>query len=168
MAFSVNGDNGIVIRMDSKQFPAPFDGSSIVMELKSTQNTVNNVQTGGLVFKSVASSGAVPLILSETSNNDGNKIFAFHTDKTYLNDVATIYSVKNNIKTKLIDFNLERVDYLDADSQKVTSGFDHFFSVFAWLSLILVFISILSGKVYLVEESIQSLQMVFLVVYIYT
>ena len=40
--------------------------------------------------------------------------------------------------------------------------------MFAWLSLILVFILILSGKVYLVEESIQSLQMVFLVVYIYT
>jgi hypothetical protein len=40
--------------------------------------------------------------------------------------------------------------------------------VFAWTFLILVFIAILSGKAYLVEESIQSLQMVFLVVYIYT
>ena len=31
MAFSVNGDNGIVIRMDSKQFPTLLEGSSIVM-----------------------------------------------------------------------------------------------------------------------------------------
>lgn len=168
MAFSTNGDNGIVIRMDTKQFPTSLDGSSVIMELKSTQNSVNNTQNGSLVFKSVASSSAVPLLLSESSDNSENKIFAFHTDKSYLNDKATIYSVKNNVKTKMIEFDLSRADYLDADSQKVTSGFDHFFSAFAWISLILVFMAILSGKVYLIEESIQSLQVVFLVIYIYT
>ena len=72
------------------------------------------------MFKSVESSRAFPLFLSEVSNNDEYEIFTFHTDKTYLNDVATIYSVNKNSKTKLIDFNLTRADYLDADSQKVT------------------------------------------------
>jgi hypothetical protein len=37
MAFSLNGNNGIVIRMDTKNFPTPIDGSSVVMELKQTE-----------------------------------------------------------------------------------------------------------------------------------
>jgi hypothetical protein len=166
MAFSRNGDNGLVVRLDTKQFGVPNDGSAIIMELRSTVSEASS-QTRPLVFDSVASSGAVPLLV-DSSANDGHQIFTFHTDKTYLNDVATLYSVKANLKTKIVEFNLERADFLDVNSQRVTSGFSQFFSVFAWLSIVLVFVAVLSGKVYLIEDSIQSLQMVFLAVYIYT
>jgi hypothetical protein len=165
MSFSRNGDNGLVIRLDTQHFEVP-NGSAIIMELKSAVNSVNN-QSQSVLFKSVASSGAVPLFV-ESSADDRHQIFAFHTDKTYINDMATLYSVKGSLKTKIIEFNLERADFLDVHSQRVTSGFSHFFSVFAWLSLALVFVAVLSGKVYLIEDSIQSLQMVFLTVYIYT
>jgi len=39
-------------------------------------------------------------------------MLAFYTDKTYLNDKVTIYKVQGSVKSKLANFEIERVDYL--------------------------------------------------------
>lgn len=80
-------------------------GEALFMELSSAsdRNAKNNSKDA-IIFQSAASHDPVPLLLSDKNPNNDDKIIAFHTDKTYIDDVVTIYKVKENQKTILTQF----------------------------------------------------------------